>query len=458
MPSARGSRTGKAFSVAAGLGVQGATTYVALILAGRLLGAAEFSGLAGLYVLISSVATGLFVPLEQEISRRRGRERQAGVADPTLTRRAVGAGLMLSLAVVALALALHEVTLRMMGGNGWLLVALCVGLPGYALCFVTRGGFAGSQRLVRYGGQLAVEGAFRLVALIILAVVGVRSTAAYGLLFGAASWVALGVSLIPVRGRRPAVAPAPPDAAHPFLAPLGLLLVSSLAAQMLIGAAPLVAQAFSGADDGARIGAFLAALVVVRIPVFMFSAVQPSLLPTLAAHVQGGRVEAFRSLVVKVLGGTVLAGLVMIAGTAVAGAGTLTFLFGADYALPWNIFLLMGASVGFFLLATVLSQVVLSLGRHRWVAAGWIAGLAGLAIGTMLSGDAVLRATLGLMSGAAAAAGAFGVLLALGMRRFAREIAEPQPAAGAVDGQPGAEPFPPAADAKARQATGPRGS
>jgi len=87
----------------AGLVVQAGTSYLTLILAGRLLGAAEFGGLSALYVLVTSLATGLFLPVEQEIARRRGRERAIGPTDPTLARRAAILGLAATLALVFIA-------------------------------------------------------------------------------------------------------------------------------------------------------------------------------------------------------------------------------------------------------------------------------------------------------------------------------------------------------------------
>jgi hypothetical protein len=65
------------------------TSYLTLILAGRLLGAASFAGISVLYVLVSSLAAGIFLPVEQEIARRRGHERGTGTFDPTLIRRAI---------------------------------------------------------------------------------------------------------------------------------------------------------------------------------------------------------------------------------------------------------------------------------------------------------------------------------------------------------------------------------
>jgi len=60
--------------VLTGLLAQAVTTYLVLVIAGRYLGASGFGSLSALYLLVTSIATGLFLPLEQEVARRRGDE------------------------------------------------------------------------------------------------------------------------------------------------------------------------------------------------------------------------------------------------------------------------------------------------------------------------------------------------------------------------------------------------
>ena len=104
-------------------------------------------------------------------------------------------------------------------------------------------------------------------------------------------------------------------------------------------------------------------------------------------------------------------------------------MFGADFVLSWSVFALIGVSVGLFLLSGVLSQAVLALGEHRWVALGWLTGLVGLAVGTVFADDAILKATMGLLLGAAAAEATFTLLLWRGMHRW-RSATDPLPRPG----------------------------
>lgn len=401
----------------AGLVVQAGTSYLTLILAGRLLGAAKFGGLSALYVLVTSLATGLFLPLEQEIARRRGRERAIGPVDPTLARRAAILALTTTLALVLVVLAIHPVMLKLLGGNGNLLASFCVALPGYACCFISRGVFAGSGQLRRYGLQLGVEGVFRLVGLVAVGHFAGPSLAAVGWLFGAAPWVALAASLAG-RPPRPHRLSGPASAGDRLIGALTLLLVSSLGSQLLVNAGPVVVQLLATPAESAGAGAFLAALVVVRIPVFLFTAVQPSFLPAMAEHAAADRKADFVRLTRRVL--LISAGLTAVSSVVITAVGPalLRLLFGFHDGLSSLTFLGMGVAVGLFLQAAILAQALLGRGLHKMTTLGWLIGLIGLVAGTSLPGSAVHRATFGFLLGAMAAVGAFAVLMARALRTW----------------------------------------
>lgn len=70
------------------------------------------------------------------------------------------------------------------------------------------------------------------------------------------------------------------------------------------------------------------------------------------------------------------------------------------------------------LASAVLGQAVLALGAHRFVALGWSSGLIGLALGTVPAADAVLKATMGLLVGAATSSATFTLLPRRSMRQF----------------------------------------
>jgi O-antigen/teichoic acid export membrane protein len=376
-----------------------------------------YAGISVLYVLISSFTTGLFLPVEQEIARRRGHERGSATFDPSLVRRAVAVSLLAALAIGLLAVVARPVSVRLLGGSWDLLGALCVALPGYACCFVSRGVFAGRRELGRYGLQLAVEGTFRLAGVVVLVVIGAHSLATVGWLFGAAPWVALAASLA---GR---TVPAPGAAVArvvggPLVSALGLLLISSLAAQLLVNAGPVIIQLLATPAERARAGAFFAALVVVRIPVFLFTAVQPSFLPAMATHSAVDQKADFVALTRRVLATCLVLTVVSTAVLTAAGPMLIRLLFGFRDGVGSVTFLAMGVSVGLCLAAMILAQALLGRGMHAWTTAGWLVGLAAMLAVTVLPGSAVDRATIGFLIGTAAAACTYAVLLATALRRW----------------------------------------
>ncbi len=409
-----------------GLGLQAATTYLTLILVGRLLGAALFGAISALYVLLSSVATGLFLPLEQEIARRRGVERTTGLRDPTLITRTTVRALTWALAVDAVALAAYPITLRILGGQVWLLAALSVALPGYACCFVSRGSFAGSGALARYGIQLSVEGIFRLIVVLVLTLADTGSVVWVGWTFAAAPWTALVVSLVGYVTLTGAFRHRHADGRGDALGrALGLLLVSSLASQLLVNAGPVVVQLVARPSERASAGAFLAALVVVRVPVFLYTAVQPSFLPAMAAHAAADRRTEFLVLTRRVLVSCAALTIVSTALLAMVGPPLIAALFQFPQELSSWTFAATGVAVGLFLAATIMGQALLGRGRHAAIAAAWLVGIGGLVVGTAWPADAVGRATHGFLLGSITAVTTFSILLARELRNWVPVVPAP---------------------------------
>jgi O-antigen/teichoic acid export membrane protein len=391
-----------------GLAAQAITTYLVLVLAGRSLGPAGFASLSSLYFLLTSTATGLFTPLEQEVTARRGGERARATWDDSLRRRAMGHGLAAAALAVGISLALWPVTLRALGDQGWLLASLCLALPGYACWFASRGELAGQGRLGVYGVELVVDGVVRLVGAVALVLTDHTTSAGFGLLFGLSPWLAFAVA--------PRAGHATPEDRRaqrtpPLTGPLALLVLSALAAQLLINAGPLVVSLMASEDDRDRAGIYLAVLVVVRVPVYLFTAVQPGFLRALAEHAGGGRRVEFGhllTLVVSAVSGVVLVACVLA--TALAPP-VVSWLFDFDQELSRLTCLLLTLAVGLFLVATVFAQALIALGHNLWVATGWLLGLVGLAVGTFFGAEVTMRATEGLLTGAVVATAALGALL-----------------------------------------------
>jgi O-antigen/teichoic acid export membrane protein len=250
-----------------------------------------------------------------------------------------------------------------------------------------------------------------------MVLVGWHSVAAVGWLFGLAPWIALGASLFARKAPRVADNVTIVRGGK-LVSALGWLLVSSVAAQLLVNAGPLVVQLLASPAERARAGAFLAALVMVRIPVFLFTAVQPSFLPAMATHAATDRKADFVRLVRRVLLTCLALTMVSTIVATALGGELVRFFFGFTQVVSSVTFLAMGVSVGVYLSAMILAQSVLGRGKQSWTTIGWLTGLGALLVGTLFATGAVGKATSGFLSGAVAAACTFAVLLAIALRRW----------------------------------------
>ena len=152
---------------------------------------------------------------------------------------------------------------------------------------------------------------------------------------------------------------------------------------MLVNAGPVIIQLLATPAERARAGAFLAALVLVRIPVFLFTAVQPSFLPAMATHSAVDRKANFVALTRRVLTTCLVLTVVSTVVAAALGPVLIRLLFGFRDGVGAVTFLAMGVSVGLYLVAMILAQALLGRGMHAWTTAGWLIGLAAMLAGTL---------------------------------------------------------------------------
>src|SRR5262245_13642932 len=398
--------------VAAGLAVLGVASYVHLAIAGHTLNPAAMSSLAVLWSIVFAIGPGLFFPVEQEIARLRAglrAHRQRGAA--VLRRGTLLALGLLGGLFIGLVLAGPALTDRLFAGDAGLVWALAGAFAGLAAAHTTRGVFAGTGRFGYYGAQLGLDGALRIVLAVLLGLLGVRS----------ALWFALVLTLAPVASVLLTLPPVLAAFARPAGAPtvgwvalgrgLGLLTVSALLAQVLVNIA-VVDVRLLAPTEVAIAAAMLAALVLVRIPLFVFASLQAALLPGLSAAVARGERPAFGRLlgqslaVVTVLGG--LGGVVAV----FAGAWLSTRLFDAPALLGRGDFAVLAVGTLAYLWALVLGQGVLALGHHRDQALAWVAGIAVLAALTLTPGAVAHRVELGYAGGAFTVAAELAAVLA----------------------------------------------
>ena len=386
----------RSMPLVAGLGVLAGTSYVTLVLAGRLLGAASFAGISVLYVLISSFATGLFLPVEQEIARRRGHERGSATFDPALVRRAVGVSLTTAIAICLIAVAARPVSLRLLGGQLEPAGRAMRSAAGLRVLLRVPRRFRGQQGTVALRAAASRGGRLPAGGHAVAGGHGAHSVAAVGWLFGAAPWIALAASFA---GRTAHAARG--DGDHcPGSARSG----RPRAAADQFARRPVAGQRWPGdhsvacharrARAGRGVPGRSRAGAHTGVPFHRRSAELPACHGHALAVDESGLVALTR----RVLPLPVLT-VVSTAVAAAAGPVLIRLLFGFRDGVGAVTFLAMGVSVGLCLIAMILAQALLGRGMHAWTTAGWLIGLAALLAATTLPGSAVDWATFGFWWG-----------------------------------------------------------
>lgn len=393
----------------AGLVIAGATAYGFLILTGRVLGPERYAALSALWAVIFVAAPGFFFPIEQEVGRALSARRARGVGGGPLVRRALlAAGAMAAIVVLATLTIGRPLTDALFDSDGLLLAAFLIGVVGYAFELTARGTLSGNNRFAPYGVLLGTEGIFRLAAAIALAVLGVETVGPYGLLVGIAPIVSIAVALPRQRGL---VTPGPDAPWSELSAALGFLLIGSFLMQLLVNAGPIAVKLLAAEAEDELAGRFLAGLVLTRVPLFLFQAVQAALLPKLAGLAAAGRKADFRTGLRRLLFVVIAIGGLATIGAFLVGPPLLRILFSEDFRLGRRDLTMLAAASAGFMLAQALSQALIALAGHARAALGWFLAIATFTVVTALGNDLLLRVELGLVAGSAAAVTAMGILL-----------------------------------------------
>jgi O-antigen/teichoic acid export membrane protein len=398
-------------AVGTGLVLSGITSYGFLAISSHALGAQRYTPLSVLWALVFLAAPGLFLPLEQEVGRAISARRVRGLGGRPVVLRAGTAGAAGAVAVVVLAVAAHRpIVDRLFDGETVLLAAFAVAVACYLAYFTVRGVLAGNGRFGAYGRLLAVEGLGRLAVVAGLAAAAVHAAAGYAMAIGLCSLAGIAAGLPRQRGL---LQPGPPAPWAEVSASLGYLLAGSLLAQGLVNVGPLVVKALSGPGEHAAAGIFLNGLVIARIPLFLFQAVQAALLPALAAHAAAREWPQFRDGLQRLLLAVCGVAALAVAANAAIGPSVVRHLFGAGFSLSHADMALLAAASGICMLTLGLGQALIALHGQRHNATGWTAGAGAFAVAVLAirSGGAILRVELALLAAAAAATLCMAALL-----------------------------------------------
>jgi len=418
--------------VGGGLLVLGLCSYGFLALAGRALAPADFATLSVLYALVYTVGPGLFLPLEQEVGRALAERRVRGEGGMPVLRRAAALGLGFGSVVILIGLVFGPLLVaHLFAGSRAALGGLLLSTIGLWGAHLSRGALAGTGRFTRYGLQLALEGLVRLLGCLVLLIFQVHATGAYGFLLGGALIASV---VLTVPSPRTLATEGPTAAWTELSGSLGWLVASALLSQTLVNAGPVAVRLLAGPTQQSAAGALLAGLVLARLPLFLFAAVQASLLPGLAGLLAAGKKEEFIRGIYRLV--RLVAALMVTATVAAAALGGLSMrlLFGPALALPGATLAAVTGASGLYMIAVVLSQAQIALRGYARSVAGWVSGII-VFLAVSVSGSGLVgRVVAGYLLGSLAALAVLALLLP---GRLARH--EPSPSTSGLRASTGVE-------------------
>jgi len=395
--------------------VAGVFTYLFLGLAGRTLGPAGFTPLSTLWALTFIVGPGLFVPVQQELSRVIAGQRAGRGGQHALRKVALLTGGFALVTTVATVAAGEWVTEQLFAGNGAMVWCFLGALWSYASLFLGRGVFSGLGQFRDFGWLVATESIVRLAVGGVLTLAGARSAAAFGTAIAVAP--VLSLLLVSRLGTKLRLRSGEHATWGQVTRAMGWLVLGSLAAQALANAGPLAVQLLASDAQQDRAGRFLSALVVARLALYLFQAVQATLIPDLAqmaARAQTGELRAaLRRLTVL----CVVLIAVTTLGSLLLGTFAVGLVFGSEFTISDASMALLTAATGVYVLGAALSSAAIASAGHRLSAAAWTAGFAVFTSVALLVDNLFLRVELGYLGGSLAVAAVLLLGLPLHLRR-----------------------------------------
>ena len=367
-----------------------------------------FSPVLSLWFATFALAPGFFLPLEQELGRAISHRRAIGQGARPVVRKVVllGAGLASAVVLVVLG-AGSAITNSYFDGDWVLLVALVVAFASYAPVHLARGIASGSGRFRAYAVVMGADGAVRVVLCIILAVVGIKTAGAYGLAVALAPLA--GFLFVAARGQL-RTEDGPPASWREVTPNLGWLLLGSVFAAGLVNAGPVSATLLKADNQKDFVTQFGYGVLLSRIPLFLFQAVQAALLPRLSGLAARNELDEFRAGFRKLMYIVLTVGVLGTSGAFLVGPFIIKKMYDADLSSRTMAMLALGSAA--YMAALALAQAVIALKGHALVALGWGTGMATFVLVTWLSGhDLFRRIEYGLVASSLAALLTFSVAL-----------------------------------------------
>ena len=400
--------------VATALLIAGVATYLFFKIGTKAVGGKDdFEPLSSLWFATFALAPGFFLPLEQELGRALGHRRANGEGGRPVVMKVAKLGLLLGGLVAIAIIAVSPLIVSNYFGDDWLMaVALVVAFVAYAPAHLARGICSGSGRFRPYAIIMGSDGVVRIACCVLLWIIGIEAVGPYAFLIALSPLV--GLSFVYSRGDLK-TSPGPEASWSEVTPNLGWLLLGSTFAASLLNAGPVLANLLAPDTKLAseQVTEFSYGVLLARVPLFMFQAVQAALLPRLSRLAAAGNFVEFRNGLKRLLMLVVGVGVVGSLGALAIGPFVLKRVYEAE--LSGVTLALLAAGSACYMMALALAQAVIALKGHSLVALGWVSGavalVLGLGLGVLVSDDVFRRVEIGVLASSIVAMVFFGFAL-----------------------------------------------
>jgi hypothetical protein len=395
-------------AVGVGLIIAGLSSYLFFKVGQEALGKDDFKPIVALWFATFVVAPGFFLPLEQEMGRALAHRRAIGIGGRPIVWRVVPLGAAIAAIVVALMGAFSSLATReFFEGYSLVTASLIIAFMAYAPAHLARGICSGQARFSSYGIVMGADGFIRVVGAVVLWQLGVTNVGAYALLVALSPLT--GVAYVLAR-RRLVTDDGPPAPWSEVTPNLGWLLMGSLMGAGLVNAGPIAVDILARSDEAERVTRFGNGVLLARIPLFLFQAVQAALLPRLARLAAQQDLDEFRAGFRRLLVVVVGVGAIGTVGSFLVGPPVLDLVYDGGLDRRTLTLLALGSSIYMVALAT--AQAVIALHGHSIVGVGWLLSMGVFVITTAVSADDLyLRVEIGLMASSVCGLVIFAVAL-----------------------------------------------
>ena len=355
-------------SIGIGLLVAGVTIYIFFKIGQQALGQEKFKPLVSLWFVMFAIAPGFFLPIEQELSRAVAHRRalNQGVG-PVVKKVALLCAVTVVFLLALILLLSPMINDNLFEGNVIITVSLAIAIVTYGALYFTKGLSSGLGKFSAYGFIVGADGAIRVLACTALLLLGVTQLSAYSLIIVITPII--GVMIVLLAGQLKTES-GPPATWSEITENLVWLLGGSIFAAALVNAGPLTVDLLGDSQDAIRVTQFGNAVLLTRVPLFLFQAVQAALLPRLTRlAARGDLVEfkiGFRRLVVLVIG----VGVFGTIGAFLFGPFFLDLVYGGG--IDRRTLTLLALASAIYMMALAIAQAVIALRGHRLVALGWL--------------------------------------------------------------------------------------